>query len=411
MIRDFSEDRKEKLKKQIDEINSETLCWLTDGLGDLGTRFSRWIGILDINNYMDNISAYHKKMLDMNDMTKKEIDQIFEEVYSVDSEFKKKFGEVSSMLDTWIDNVHILRDQINPGFSIAPAASIRKDCKEINKKLETARGEIAETYDKELTYSEKRAALEAAKGSVSALGEFAGNILAMPGKMISGVLSGDYAEIVSAEWDLINSMFSFGQKAAAFTAVGLGIGIGSLSGKNKNKVREKALEESESLNSRDGLTGEFESLAQSGTWEKKIYGGLAKGSGALDDINSMYKVYEDAKGMTDTFQKENFTKDNIVHTIGSELGFETKITPDDLERPKYMRKAKWKRYNDMYKDFERDKNIYSNIHTVLDYGLAAADPKHSVGEEVFKKSSVGGFVSDEWSTIKDLGDMEYVAVN
>ena len=253
MIRDFSEDRKEKLKKQIDEINSETLCWLTDGLGDLGTRFSRWIGILDINNYMDNISAYHKKMLDMNDMTKKEIDQIFEEVYSVDSEFKKKFGEVSSMLDTWIDNVHILRDQINPGFSIAPAASIRKDCKEINKKLETARGEIAETYDKELTYSEKRAALEAAKGSVSALGEFAGNILAMPGKMISGVLSGDYAEIVSAEWDLINSMFSFGQKAAAFTAVGLGIGIGSLSGKNKNKVREKALEESESLNSRDGL--------------------------------------------------------------------------------------------------------------------------------------------------------------
>src|SRR5699024_6419955 len=130
-------------------------------------------------------------------------------------------------------------------------------------------------------------------GSVSALGEFAGNILAMPGKMISGVLSGDYAEIVSAEWDLINSMFSFGQKAAAFTAVGLGIGIGSLSGKNKNKVREKALEESESLNSRDGLTGEFESLAQSGTWEKKLYGGLAKGSGALDDINSMYKVYED----------------------------------------------------------------------------------------------------------------------
>lgn len=412
MIRDFSEDRKEKLKKQIDEINSETLCWLTDGLGDLGTRFSKWIGLLDINNYMDNISAYHKKVLDMNDMTKKEIDQIFEDVYSVDSEYKEQFRDAGSGLDKWISKVHILRDQINPGFSITSAAGIRKSCKEINKEIEAVRKEMAEAYEKELAYSEKRAAMEAAKGFVTAFADGIGNVMSMPGKMISSVLSGNPAGIASATWDLVNSVFSVGQKGAAFTAVILGIGIGSLSGKNKNKVREKALEESESLNSRDGLTGEFESLSQSGTWEKKIYGGLAKGSGALDDMNSMYKVYEGAKELTtDTFKKENFTKDNIVHTIGSELGFETKITPDDLERPKYMRKAKWKRYNDMYKDFERDKNIYSNIHTVLDYGLAAADPEQSVGEEAFKKSSVGGFVSDEWSTIKDLGDMEYVAVN
>ena len=243
MIRDFSEERKEKLKKQIDEINSETLCWLTDGLGDLGTRFSRWIGILDINNYMDNIGAYHKKMLDMNNMTKKEIDQIFEDVYSVDSKYKEQFEEAVSGLDSWISKVHILRDQINPGFSITSASGIRKSCKEINKEIEAVRGKMAETYEKELTYSEKRAAMEALKGGVSALGEFAGNILAMPGKMISSVLSGNPAGVLSAEWDLINSVFSTGQKGAALFAVGLGLGIGSMSGKNKNKVREKALEE------------------------------------------------------------------------------------------------------------------------------------------------------------------------
>lgn len=411
MIRDFSEERKEKLKRQIDEVNSETLCWLTDGLGDLGTRFGRWIGILDINNYMDNIGAYHKKMLDMNDMTKKEIDQIFEEVYSVDSEYEKNFGKVSSMLDTWIDKTHVLRDQINPGFSIAPAAEIRKSCKKLNKELETIRGEIAEAYEKELAYSEKRAALEAFKGGVGAIGDLVGNLFAMPGKMINSFLSGNPAGIASATWDLINSVFSVGQKAAAFAAVGLGIGIGSLSGKNKNKVREKALEESESLNSRNGLTGEFENLSHSGGFAGQIYGGLAKGSGALDDINGIYTVYEDAKGMTDTFKKENFTKDKIGLTIGSELGFETQVMPDDLERPKYMRKAKWKRYNEMYKYYETKKNIYSNFNTLLDYGEAAADPDRTVAEEAFKKSSIGGFASDEWSTIKNLGDMEYVAVN
>ena len=125
----------------------------------------------------------------------------------------------------------------------------------------------------------------------------------------------------------------------------------------------------------------------------------------------MYQVYEGAKGLRDTFKKENFTKGNIVHTIGSELGFETKLTPDDLERPKYMRKAKWKRYNDMYKGFEKNKNLYSNFNTLLDYGMAAADPEKSVGGEMFKKSSAGGFAAKEWDTIKDLGDMEYVAVN
>lgn len=411
MIRDFSEEKKERLKKQIDEINSETLCWLTDGLGDLGTRFVKWIGILDINNYMDNISAYHKKMLDMNDMTKKEIDQIFEDVYSVDSTYKDEFGEAASGLESWISKVNILRDQINPGFSIASAAGIRKSCREVNKEIEAVRKNMAETYDKELTYAEKRAAMEAAKGFVADLGTGIGNLMSMPGKMIESVLSGNPAGIASATWDLINSVFSVGQKAAAFAVVGLGIGIGSLSGKSKNKVREKALEESESLNSRNGLTGEFEDLSHAGGFAGIVYGGLEKGSGTLDDINGIYTVYEDAKGMTDTFKKENFTKDNIVHTTGSELGFETRVTPEDLERPKYMRKTKWKRYNDMYKDFERDKNIYSNLHTMLDYGLAAADPEQSVGEEVLKKSSAGGFLADEWSTIKKLGDMEYVAVN
>ena len=411
MIRDFSEEKKERLKKQIDEINSETLCWLTDGLGDLGTRFVKWIGILDINNYMDNISAYHKKMLDMNDMTKKEIDQIFEDVYSVDSTYKDEFGEAASGLESWISKVNILRDQINPGFSIASAAGIRKSCREVNKEIEAVRKNMAETYDKELTYAEKRAAMEAAKGFVADLGTGIGNLMSMPGKMIESVVSGNPAGILSAEWDLINSVFSVGQKGAAFFSVGLGLGIGCLSGKNKNKVREQAVTEAESLNSRDGLTGEFENLAQSDGLAGKVYGGLAKGSRSLDNINNIYQVYEGAKGMQDTFTKENFTKDNIVHTIGSELGFETKLTPDDLERPKYMRKAKWKEYNDMYKYFERKNNIYSNFNTVLDYGMAAADPEKSVGEEAFKKTTVGGFFEKEWSTVKDLGDMEYVAVN
>ena len=55
MVRDYTEETKERLLKQIDEVNNETWCWLTDGLGDFFTSAGKWLGILNLRDDMSNV--------------------------------------------------------------------------------------------------------------------------------------------------------------------------------------------------------------------------------------------------------------------------------------------------------------------------------------------------------------------
>ena len=58
MRRDFSETAEQSLKDLIDQINDEQWCKWTDAIGDF------FIFGLDIQNYLDNVDQYHKKILD-----------------------------------------------------------------------------------------------------------------------------------------------------------------------------------------------------------------------------------------------------------------------------------------------------------------------------------------------------------
>ena len=88
MLRDFSETAKQKLLKYVDEVTA-TGTWdqIKDFFGDIGLTVQSWFGKLDIQKYVDDVDTYHKKVLDKNNTTARQIEEIFSNVQAVDTRY------------------------------------------------------------------------------------------------------------------------------------------------------------------------------------------------------------------------------------------------------------------------------------------------------------------------------------
>ncbi len=85
MIKDFTVDGENYFLQLIDQIQEDNYNGLTDWIGDRWLDFEAVLGKLKIQNYLDDVSAYHKKVLDRNNTTKAKISKIFREVRETDT--------------------------------------------------------------------------------------------------------------------------------------------------------------------------------------------------------------------------------------------------------------------------------------------------------------------------------------
>ena len=73
MFRDFSDEAKQKLLKYVDEVTADgTWDRVKDWFGDAGLTIQSWLGQLSIQNYVNDVDTYHKKVLDKNNTTAKQ---------------------------------------------------------------------------------------------------------------------------------------------------------------------------------------------------------------------------------------------------------------------------------------------------------------------------------------------------
>lgn len=91
MLRDFTEASYNSLVRLTQEVEDEKWCDFTDYLGDRALDAEAWIGCLDINHYLNDLSKYHKKVIDKNNTSKDEIRNIFIRVNEIDTEFCNRF--------------------------------------------------------------------------------------------------------------------------------------------------------------------------------------------------------------------------------------------------------------------------------------------------------------------------------
>lgn len=158
MRRDFTEEYKQKLIQMIREYEEEQICGFTDMVGDFFLRCADWLGVLDLCRYFEGADAYTKKIMDMNNITVQQIEQIFRDVRSTDEEYAKR---IQSGVITGVDDYENLLKQMTTIISpennafhienvnrlIGLAADFRKKVDKIEKNSNFSRDVYDLIYD------------------------------------------------------------------------------------------------------------------------------------------------------------------------------------------------------------------------------------------------------------------------
>ncbi|MBC1575695.1 hypothetical protein HB900_14585 [Listeria booriae] len=116
LVRDFSDKEKVVLEQIIDDIKGQDTEWY-NSVGDWFN--DRWYdvkgltGNLDIDGYVNDITNYHKQVLDQKNTDKAKINTIFQAVQEVDSTFKSSIDELNERLKAISNTLFNIADLIN----------------------------------------------------------------------------------------------------------------------------------------------------------------------------------------------------------------------------------------------------------------------------------------------------------
>lgn len=135
MIRDFSNSAKKKLLEYVKDA-TETTLWrkIGDRIGDAGLQIQYWFGALSISKYIDNLDAYHKKIIDKNNTTSQRIEEIFTNVKNIDTRYQGGLQQNVNFSESVIIFINDLANTIDPNggnmdmqkMNAALAASLEK---------------------------------------------------------------------------------------------------------------------------------------------------------------------------------------------------------------------------------------------------------------------------------------------
>lgn len=129
MRRDFSESARQELHRLVGEVEGEKWCDVTDWIGDRWQDFQGWLGNLNINQYLDNVSEYHKKVIDKNNATTGDIDAIFEAVNTQSTNYRGRFLAQLTDLRLLKQTIQTLSDTVSPGKGNFTAENINSNLK------------------------------------------------------------------------------------------------------------------------------------------------------------------------------------------------------------------------------------------------------------------------------------------
>lgn len=305
MRRDYTEYMYEEMLGQINDINDEEWCLVTDLLGDGAVALGSLMGIVDSERYVNDISSYHKLVLDQHNTTAEKLERIFLDVNDVDIEHGSKvpYGKISLYSEKIKEMVKI----VDPDTICFDSDLIATKMRKYSDVIAKANQSLIETYDTVLSDKEnmlaKKATLDLFKGILSMCVDI--------GDVIVGAATGNPVKCCNGGFDFLNGFFDVMQDVVALGAYA----GGKIAQKCGNtELRLKLLEITEDYADRDGLADEFEAAgwkeaavltdvidfsldiidAASGL-NNKYYGIDTKPSDLYMEIETFKIMYEDYK--------------------------------------------------------------------------------------------------------------------
>ena len=115
MLRDFSEAAKQKLLNYVDEVTANgTWDTVKQWFSNIEPNVQSWLGRLDIQKYVNSVECYYKKILDKNNSTKRQIEEIFSNVQAVDTRYISITGSQTVCGSDIIKLINDLANTIDP---------------------------------------------------------------------------------------------------------------------------------------------------------------------------------------------------------------------------------------------------------------------------------------------------------
>lgn len=111
VLRDFSEETKIALLDAVKEVDEEK--WWNPVRWDCWYRVERFFGGLNMDSYCNEMNTYYRKLIDVNDASKDQIENIFEQAYQADTEYADKLRESSQEVASVRSRVQSLCDSFS----------------------------------------------------------------------------------------------------------------------------------------------------------------------------------------------------------------------------------------------------------------------------------------------------------
>lgn len=377
MNRDYSEQALEKLKGTISEIEDTGFGKFTDFFGDMWNYCLSALGFLSIENYLNDVDTYHKKVLDMHDTSVNELIKIFSDVNDVDNQFGHKMEELTTQANEYAQVLLMLAGTIDPSTGNIAAFS-EADASAAIDRINTASSFINVIFDESLTMKEKYVAKEAALELVKDVLKGVGYVARFAGNVATGNVVG----AVANAYKIIDTVFSTGQDVASLATIGLGLGLTAVTG--NNSFRYNAAASADEVRQRDGLAGELEAAGLDG---------LAKGAKVVGMAADTVNLFNSAKGVVNAAGEIEKVATSDIFTDATKGAI-----IKDIVVGEYFGHTD---YGDTaLGNLKSLGTVTRNTGTIID--LISADSTEDRAKTIFSSTEFGGIAS-KWDSILDEG--------
>ena len=145
-MRDFSAAAKETLLGYVEEVTASGI-WekIGDAIGDCGLTVQGWLEQLGILTCTQDVEQYYKKILDKNNTTKEEIEEIFTNVQKVDADYVEKILELMYVGNLLIKYITDMTDSIDPNGGKIDVGKLTELLESDKEELEKAQLAVVKT--------------------------------------------------------------------------------------------------------------------------------------------------------------------------------------------------------------------------------------------------------------------------
>ncbi len=278
MKRRYTEDVYNELISTINIIESDGVGTISDIVGDIFTHFQRWLGILNVNHYLDDIKTYQEKVLDANNTTIEELDRTFGAVETVDFTYRDRMCNLLTCAENYQKMIQTYIAMLSTGSTFTEE-SIHAGSGMLDKLLKETSVVLGSAGDEVYNTAAKQEVIKAGKELMADVVSFAKMLTSDPKKMVSNPFTG---------WKLINSVIAIGSDLGALAALGLGYLFARLTGSDSYK--KSGIDMARECRETNNLTDYFNSYADAPDGYGKFWSYIADGTEFLDEASDTWDL-------------------------------------------------------------------------------------------------------------------------